>query len=95
LESYRGLSNDPSKFHEAVNIIRPQLDNLKDMKTYCGAHRHPSLDAILAKTLDPKWSTGDILSDGVDAREARSRYFHDLEEANKQILSFVMSLCYE
>ena len=95
LESHRGQSDDPSSFEEAVNIVRVQLERLQNMKNYCGSHRHQAIDAILSEAPDPKWMTGDMTADGVEAREVRKKYFHDLQKANEELLSFVMSMCHE
>jgi hypothetical protein len=91
LESHRGQSSDPAKFAEAVNMVRVQFDRLQEMKAYCGPHRHPDIDAIVAKVPDPNVTT----SDQTKAHEARQRYFADLKQANHELLSLVMSLCHE
>jgi hypothetical protein len=36
-----------------------------------------------------------MMSDKVEDREVRQRYFHDLQQANKELLSFIMSMCHE
>ena len=95
LESHRGRSDDSSTFQEAVNIARSQLERLRELKEYCGSHRHQAVDDLLNKAPDPKWIIGGMMGTGVEAREVRQRFFHDLQETNKGLLSFIMSLCYE
>lgn len=95
LESHGGRSDDVPSFDEAVNIVRVQMNDLQAMKGYCGPHRHATIDSLLSKAPDPKWLTGDIRSDRVDAREARKRFFGDLQQTNKELLSFIMSMCHE
>lgn len=95
IETHRGKSDDPSAFAEAVNIARLQFEGLSELKKACGPHRHNDIDAILVKAPDPKWVGGDITSTKVEAKEYRQRYFHDLQQANKELLSFIMSMCHE
>lgn len=95
IETHRGRSDDPSSFAEAVNVALLQFERLSELKRACGPHRHGAIDALLVKAPDRKWMTGDMVSDRVEAKEARQRYFHDLQQANKELLSFIMSMCYE
>jgi len=93
LESHQARSDDSSAFAEAVNMVHVQVDELKKMKTYCGPHRHQEIDLVLNKFPDPKWLIGDVLTERVEAREARQRYFVDLNQARKELLKFTMSMC--
>lgn len=95
LESHGGRSDDPSAFEEAVNIVRVQLERLTELKSSCGPRRHQTIDAILAKAPDPKWIAGNITDSSLQAREARQKYFQDLDGTNKELLSFIMSMCHE
>lgn len=95
LESYAGRSDDPARFSEACNIVCVQFERLKAVKTSCGPQRHTAIDAILQTAPDTKWLTGDILSQTIEAKEARRVHFGNLAKTEEQLLHLIMSMCYE
>jgi len=95
LETHQGRSDDPSAFEEAVNIVRVQLEKLNGLKKSCGPNRHKAIDAIVVKAPDPNWIVSGIADSSVQAREARQKYFRELEVTNKELLSFIMLMCHE
>jgi hypothetical protein len=95
LESYRGQSDNAAAFKEAVNIARLQMDRLQELKKSIGTHHHQALDAIIVNAPDPNWMTGDTNATTVEAKEYRKDYFSGLQKTNKELLSFIMSMCHE
>lgn len=95
LESHRGRYDDPAAFEEAVSISQIQMKRLNDLKAALGTNRHHALDAIIVEAPDPKWIIGDTSAATVEAKEYRQKFFADLEKSNKELLSFIMSMCHE